>query len=105
MVWKISRQSGKFPDSLESSGTVWKVLDSLKNFQTVWKVSGRCGKIPDCLESNIGIVLIAEALKTVYIIDNSLSRCLYQLIFKLYIVETNISLFALLLQLPYLTPL
>ena len=33
-VWKVSGQSGKFPDSLES-------------FRTVWKVSGLSGKFPD----------------------------------------------------------
>ena len=45
-VWKVSRQSGKFPNSLESFWTVW-----LESIWTVWKVSGRTGKCPDSLES------------------------------------------------------
>ena len=35
---KVSKQSGKFPNSLES-------------FRTVWKVSEQCGKFPDSLGS------------------------------------------------------
>ena len=57
-VWKVSGQSGKFPDSLESFRTVWKVSgqsgkfqDSLESFWTVWKVSGQSGKFLDSLES------------------------------------------------------
>ena len=57
-VWKVSGQSGKFLDSLESFWTVWKVsgqsgnfLDSLESFRTVWKASGQSGKFPDSLES------------------------------------------------------
>ena len=56
--WKVSRQSGKFPDSLENFRTVWKVSgqsgkfpDSVESFWTVWKVSGQSGKFPDSLES------------------------------------------------------
>ena len=48
----------KFPNSLKSFRTVWKVsgqsgkfLDSLENLQTVWKVSGQSGKFTDSLES------------------------------------------------------
>ena len=55
-VWKISRLSGRFPDSLEDFQTVWKtvlkisgqserfpyslgnVLDSLEDFPKVWKI-------------------------------------------------------------------
>ena len=71
MVWEVSRQSGKFPDSLEAFQTVRKVSrrlgkqpdsleifswsgnfpDSLKIFLTVWKVSGQCGRLTDCLET------------------------------------------------------
>ena len=47
LTLKSSHQSGKFPDSLESFLTVWKVSgqsgkfpDSLESFQIVWKVSG-----------------------------------------------------------------
>ena len=36
-VWKVSGQSGKFPDSVES-------------FRTVWKVPGQSGKFLDSLE-------------------------------------------------------
>ena len=56
-VWKVSGQSGKCPDSLESFRTVWKVSgqfgkipDSLESFRTVWKNSGQSGKFPDSLE-------------------------------------------------------
>ena len=58
LTLKSSQLSGKFPDSLESFRTVWKVSgqsgkcpDSLESFRTVWKVSGQFGKIPDSLES------------------------------------------------------
>ena len=57
-VWKVSRQSGKFTDNLESFPTVWKVSEqsgkfpkSLGNFQRVWKVSGQSGNFSDSLES------------------------------------------------------
>ena len=57
-VWKVSGQSGKFPDSLESFQIVWKVSglsgkfsDCMESFWTVWKVSGQSGKFPDSLES------------------------------------------------------
>ena len=52
-IWKVSGQSRTFPDSLESFRTVWKVseqsekfLDSLENFRTVWKVFEQSGKFP-----------------------------------------------------------
>ena len=75
---KISRQSGYFPDCLESfwivrkvsglprkfpgrldifrmiqkvSGQPGKFLDSLESFRIAWKVSGQPGKFPDSLES------------------------------------------------------
>ena len=38
-VWKVSRQSGKFPDSLGSFRTVGKLPDSLGSSWAVWKVS------------------------------------------------------------------
>ena len=70
---KVSGQSGKFQDSLESFQTVWKVfghseqfpysldslgsfklcekfLNSLECFQTVLKVSGQSGKFQDSVE-------------------------------------------------------
>ena len=37
-VWKVSEETGKFPDSLES-------------FQTFWKFSEQTGKFPDSLET------------------------------------------------------
>ena len=50
-VWKVSEQSGKFPDSLESFRTVWnffgqsgRFLTNLKSFWTAWKVSGQFGR-------------------------------------------------------------
>ena len=56
-VWKVSGESGKFPDRLESFQPVWKVSiqsgklpDSLESFLTVWRVSGHSGIIPDSLE-------------------------------------------------------
>ena len=45
IVWKVSSWSGKFPDSLETFRTVWKF------FWTVWKRPGQSGKFPDSLES------------------------------------------------------
>ena len=58
LTLKSSQLSGKFPDSLESFRTVWKVSgqsgkfsDSLESFRTVWKVSRESGKFPDDLES------------------------------------------------------
>ena len=69
-VWKVSGESGKFQDGLESSGPfgkfpdsveskqVWnvdrlfgKLLDSLESFRRVWKVSRPSGEFPDRLES------------------------------------------------------
>ena len=57
-VWKISRQSGKFPDDVESSQLVqkvfqivWNFFDSVESFQIVWRLSSRSGKFPDGLES------------------------------------------------------
>ena len=43
-VWKVSIQSGKCPDSLES---FWIVL----NFLAFWKISWQSGKLLDSLES------------------------------------------------------
>ena len=58
MVWKVSGESGKFPDSLESFRMVWKLsgwsgkfLDGLESFWMVWKVCGWTGNFPDGLES------------------------------------------------------
>ena len=52
-MWKVSRLSGKFQESLESFRKVWKVSgqsrkfsDSLESFHTVWKVSRQAGKFP-----------------------------------------------------------
>ena len=64
-VWKVSGQSGNFPElkskhciRLESFRTVWKVSglsgkfsDCLESFRTVWKVFGQSGKFLDSLES------------------------------------------------------
>ena len=50
-VWKVSGQSGRFPDSLES-------------FQTVWKVSGQSGKFPESLESFWTIKKFPESLES-----------------------------------------
>ena len=65
-VWKVSVQSGKFLDSLESfrtvlkvSGrTVWKLSrqfgkfpNGLESLRTVWKLSKQAGKVSDSLES------------------------------------------------------
>ena len=44
IVWKVSLQFGKIPDSLENFQTALKV------FLTVWKVSGHSGIIADSLE-------------------------------------------------------
>ena len=49
-VWKVSWQSGKFLDSLESFGQSGKFQDSLESFRTAWKVSGQSGKFPKSLE-------------------------------------------------------
>ena len=58
MVWKDSRQSGKFPDTLESFQTVRKVSmrsgkfpDGLKSFQMFWTVSKWNGQFPSGLDS------------------------------------------------------
>ena len=57
-VWKVSAQSWKFLDSLESFRTVWKVFgqsgkfpDNSESFQTVWKIFGQSGKFSASLES------------------------------------------------------
>ena len=57
-MWKVSRQSGKFPDNLETFQTIWKLSkqsgkfpDVPESFQTGWKVSRQCGEFPDTLES------------------------------------------------------
>ena len=42
---KLTRQSGKFTDNLESFHTIWK------HFQTICKAYRRTGNFPDDLES------------------------------------------------------
>ena len=49
-VWKVSRESGKFPESLESFWTVLRVSSSVKSFRTVGKISRQSGKFPNILE-------------------------------------------------------
>ena len=49
-IWKISGESGKFPESLESFWTVLRVSSSVKSFRTVWKISRHSWKFPDSLE-------------------------------------------------------
>ena len=51
IFFNISRQSGRFPDSmeyfadsLEDFQTVWKIL------KTVWKIPRQSGRFPDSLE-------------------------------------------------------
>ena len=63
-VWKVSGQSGKFPDNLEGFQTVWKVSrhsekspenlgniwTNLRKIKTVWRsVSGKFEKFADSL--------------------------------------------------------
>ena len=50
-IWKISGESGKFPESLESFWTVLRVSSSVKSFQTVLNISRQSGKFPDILEN------------------------------------------------------
>ena len=56
-VWKMSRQSGRFPDCLEDLQTVWKISrqsgrfpDSVEHFQTIWKIFGQYLKFLDLLQ-------------------------------------------------------
>ena len=51
MVWKVSEQPGKFPDSLESFWIPVKFPDSLESFRIAWKVSGQSGQFLVGLES------------------------------------------------------
>ena len=46
-VWKVSRESGKFLDTLESFQQCEKFPDSLENFQTFLKISGQSWKFRD----------------------------------------------------------
>ena len=53
-VWKILRQSVRFPDSLDDFQTVlnisWQSVrcpDIVENFRTVWKISRPSGKFPE----------------------------------------------------------
>ena len=55
IIWKVSKKSGKFPDSLEISGLPGKVPYNLGVFRMVRKVSGKSGKFFDNLES-FGII-------------------------------------------------
>ena len=56
-MWKVSKQSGEFPDSLENFWQSWEFPDSVESFHTVWRVSSRVKsfwtvwKIVDSLES------------------------------------------------------
>ena len=63
-VWKISRRSGRFPDSLDDSRIAFNFsgqserfpcslenfLDSLEDFWKVWKILWQSGRFPDSLD-------------------------------------------------------
>ena len=72
-VWKLSGQSGNFPDSLETFRTVWKLSGQSGNFPdspesvwTAWKMSGQSGKYPHSLENVERVWKLQDCLKTVW---------------------------------------
>ena len=76
-VWKLSRRSGKFPDSMES-------------FQKVWKVSRRSGKFPDCPESFQTVWKFSESnLRTFGV---CMLRKRFPHFWHMYVAETNYAL-------------
>ena len=68
-------KSRKFPGSLESFQTVWKVFrqsgkfpDSLESFQRVWKVSGQCEKFSAMYAMAYIACMRIFAAKTIYVL-------------------------------------
>ena len=57
-LWKVYRQSGNFPDNLETFQTIWKLSwqswdfpDNLKTFPTIWELPRQYEKFTDNLKS------------------------------------------------------